>query len=252
MWKKDDFTASTIIWSADVTKEEIEDVINTRALPEGTYIKLDRLFFERNSKDFIFFCENKGYPVFCDAKIVEIPSKAIEIAKTYLEFKPSMLNIMAGACNNACWVSDHDDQLDCLKQFANLCNNVGTRSCVVTVLTSKTPKLTDQEFGVTPIEQVIKYVRMANHAGITDIVCSPAEVPEILNYYNNFWLNTPEIRLPDSEGDDQSRIMTPKKALEAGANRLVIGRPLTGKPEEGNITERIKRNYDKILENIYS
>ena len=252
MWDKTKFTPGTIIWSADVSKEEIESVIKNKALPEGTVIKLDRLFFENNSKDFIHFCENAGYPVFCDAKIIEIPVKAIAIAKTYLGYKPHMLNIMADACSNARWVNDEPTNLDCLRQFADLCHEAGTRSCVVTVLTSKSPRLVDQEFGVDPLAQVIKYTRMAHHAGITDIVCSPNEVSEIRKYYDDFWLDTPGVRLPDSEKDDQARVMTPKKALEAGATRLVIGRPLTGKAEDGPIVERIKRNYDKILENINS
>ena len=250
MWKNGEFTTDTIIWSADVAKEEIEAVIKAEALPRGTVIKLDRLFFEKNDKSFIHFCEDNGYPVFVDAKIIEIPIKVIEIAKVYLEYKPFMLNVMAGACSNACWVSDDETKLDCLKQFANLCHEAGTRSCVVTVLTSKSPRLVEQEFDAGPLDQVIKYARMAHHAGITDVVCSPNEVGEILKYYDEFWLNTPGVRLPDSEKDDQARIMTPKKALEAGANRLVIGRPLTGKAEDGPIVERIKRNYHRILENI--
>ena len=251
MWNKGEFTSSTIIWSADVPKEDIEAVIKAEALPRGTVIKLDRLFFERNDKSFIHFCENEGYPVFVDAKIIEIPIKVIEIAKVYLEYKPFMLNVMAGACSNARWTNDEEKNLDCLKQFANLCHAAGTRSCAVTVLTSKSTQLVDQEFGVKPLAQVIKYARFAHHAGITDLVCSPNEVAEIMKFYDDeFWLNTPGVRLPDSEKDDQARIMTPKKALEAGANRLVIGRPLTGKPEDGPIVERIRKNYHRILENI--
>ena len=252
MVERENFSPGTIIWSADVSKEDIKAVIKAEALPKGTIIKLDRLFFEKNSKDFIHYCENAGYPVFCDAKIIEIPSKAIAIAETYLEYEPYMLNIMADACSNACWVNASEENLDCLKQFADHCHLVGTRSCLVTVLTSKSPRLVDQEFGVDPLAQVIKYARMAHHAGITDIVCSPAEASEIMRYYDEFWLNTPGIRLPDAERDDQMRIMTPKKALEAGAKRLVIGRPLTGDPDDGKIVDRVKRNYELILENIFS
>lgn len=247
--KNGQFTPDTIIWSADVKKDEIAAVINAHALPEGTIIKLDRLFFETANKSFIHFCENAGYPVFCDAKIIEIPVKALGIAETYLSYKPYMLNIMAGACNNACWVADEEKNLDCLKRFADLCHQAGTRSCVVTVLTSKLPKLVDQEFGTDPLAQVIKYVRMAHHAGITDIVCSPAEVAEIRKFYGDeFYLNTPGVRLPDSSNDDQARVATPRAALEAGANRLVIGRDLTR--GEGSIIERVERNYARILANI--
>lgn len=240
-----------IIWSADVPKKtDIEAVIKHRALPKGTIIKLDRLFFEKNDKDFINWCQTEGYPVFCDAKIIEIPDKAIAIAKTYLIWKPFMLNIMADACSTGNMVADDEKQLDALKRFADACKVTGTRSCVVTVLTSKSSGICDFEFGMTPINQVLKYVALARSAGITDIVCSPKEAQAIREKpeFNEMIINTPGVRLPDSTRDDQQRIMTPFDAIQAGANRLVIGRDMTR--GEGNIVECVKRNYSKIVHNI--
>ena len=255
MWERSEFSPETIIWSADVPKAEIEAVIKAEALPKGTVIKLDRLFFETESKDFINFCEGNGYPVFCDAKIIEIPVKALKIAETYLAHKPFMLNIMAGACSTGIMDGDEEEsQIDALRRFADLCNEANTRSCVVTVLTSKSKDIINYEFSATAETQVLKYAFLAKRAGITDIVCSPEETIAIRrsNQFNSMWLNTPGVRLPDSAKDDQQRVKTPKDALIAGANRLVIGRPLTGNPKDGNIVERIKRNYDCILENIHS
>lgn len=254
MWERSEFTPDTIIWSADVSMEDIEKVVKAKALPEGTVIKLDRAFFEENPKQFIGFCEEHGYPVFCDAKIVEIPVKVLAIAKSYLKYKPFMLNVMAGACSTGQMDSDTESQIDALKRFADLCDEAGTRSCVVTVLTSKTESIVDYEFRETPVSQVLKYVYLAKRAGMTDVVCSPEEVSAIRrnDQFNALWLNTPGVRLPDAGRDDQQRIMSPKNALLSGANRLVIGRPLTGRPEDGDIVERIKRNYNRILENINS
>lgn len=245
-----EFTPDNIIWSADVPRSDIEAVIKAEALPRGTIIKLDRLFFETESKDFIRFCEDNGYPVFCDAKIIEIPVKSLKIAETYLKYKPFMLNIMAGACSTGRWISEDKDQTDALARFAEACHEVKTRSCVVTVLTSKTDSLCTFEFGRNALDQVIKYVEFAHSAGITDIVCSPKEASIIRGYskFNDMWINTPGVRLPDSSKDDQARVTTPFQALKHGANRLVIGRDLTRGDDD--IVERVKRNYAKILDNI--
>jgi orotidine-5'-phosphate decarboxylase len=241
----------TIIWSADVPKEDIKAVIKAKALPKGTVIKLDRLFFENEKKSFIDYCENAGYNVFCDAKIVEIPVKTLAIADTYLEHSPFMLNVMAGIVSNGHFLFEEDkNSVDALKRFADACHQAATRSCVVTVLTSKTESICNHEFGMSPIRQVLKYVELAYEAGITDIVCSPKEAAAIrkIKKFDTLTINTPGVRLPGSSKDDQARIMTPYDALSSGADRLVIGRDLTR--GEGDITERVKRNYEKILENI--
>lgn len=246
------FTPDKIIWSADVELEDIITVVNSKALPNGTIIKLDRAFFEKESKSIISFCQNNGYPVFCDAKIVELPGKVLKITECYLKYKPFMLNIMADACSTGRWSSGEDEnEVDALKRFADMCKAEGTRSCVVTVLTSKTKQLCLSEFGRDAIEQAIKYTEFAYNAGFTDIICSPQEASIIRGHgkYDNMMINTPGIRLPDSSKDDQARIATPHRALKRGvSDRLVIGRDLIR--GEGSIVDRIKRNYEKILDNI--
>lgn len=238
-----------IIWSADVSFAELREVIDHKALPEGTVIKLDRLFFEENDKSVIQYCQENGYPVFADAKIIEIPDKVVAIAKSYLRYKPWMLNVMAGACSSG--ILEHGNpKSDALVRFAQLCAEYGTKSCAVTVLTSKTEGVCIQEFNATPIEQVLNYVQLLKSCGFTDIVCSPLETAEIRKNsdFDVLDINTPGVRLPESGTHDQARIMTPAEALANGANRLVIGRNLTD--GEGEIVERIKRNYARIVENI--
>lgn len=250
---------NNIIWSADVPSwSDILDVMKAKALPPGTIIKLDRRFFETvelaNSKAAIDICGDYGYPVFCDVKIIEIPSKCLEIAEAYLEHYPFMVNFMAAACSTGCFDPKEDENSkDALLRFAKLCEEYDAESCVVTVLTSKTPKICKYEYGAnSPVDQVMKYVDLACQAGITNIVCSPLEAAAIREHheYDHMMINTPGVRLPDSAKDDQARVWTPHAALTAGADRLVIGRPLTGTDEQGPLAERIQRNYDAILKNI--
>ena len=250
-----DFGPDRIIWSADVKAKELEEVIKSKALPEGTIIKLDRLFFEKYEKSYIDLCQDNGYPVFVDAKIVEIPSKVLEIAKIYLDYRPWMLNVMAGAASTGVTnrsFTRREEEIDCLMRFAELCDMYGTRSCAVTVLTTKTPDLCVQEFRRGPEGQVKTYVKMLDFAGMTDIVCSPNEIKLIRKKMGitDLDINTPGVRLPESATDDQARIATPHKAFSDGATRIIVGRPLTGTDEQGPLVERIGINYNRIIENI--
>ena len=250
---EEDFKPEMIIWSADVPKDDIVRVIKAKALPEGTVIKLDRLFFENESKDFIDFCQSEGYPVFCDAKIIEIPDKVIKIAETYLVHRPFMLNVMAGICSTCDYGASKDSkQRDALRRFSDACAEVGTLSCAVTVLTSKNSDACAAEFSTfSPVTQVLKYVQMLFGAEVRNVVCSPKEAIHIRERYGNYLtINTPGVRLPGSSKDDQQRVTTPHDALENGANRLVIGRDLIR--GDGDLVDRVKQNYEKILENIFA
>lgn len=244
------FAPDMIIWSADVSKVAIKKVIEARALPEGTVIKLDRLFFENHSKYLIRFCQENGYPVFCDAKIIEVPSKCLAIADTYLTYRPFMLNIMAGACSTGQVAVADVEQADALKRFADACLKAGTRSCAVTVLTSKTDELTLREFSMNATAQVVNYVDLAWRAGMTDIVCSPAEAATIRECGYQICLNTPGVRPAGDAKNDQQRVTTPGQAIKNGANRVIIGRPMTA--GDGDAVERVARNYERIRNEILS
>jgi len=249
-----------IIWSADVTLNELTEVVMHEALPKGTVIKLDRLFFIKYGLKPIQLCQKKGYPVFADTKIVEIPDKVMEITKEYLRFKPWMLNAMAGICSSGELPKatdenfENDKKIDALARFAKLCKDAGTKSCAVTVLTSKTDDMVLNEYDASAKDQVLTYVRLMKECRLTDIVCSPKEAEFIRQdtTFDSMSINTPGIRMPDSSADDQARILTPAKALATCSNRLVIGRDLTGRDTSIPIVERVSKNYQRIIEHIES
>lgn len=233
-----------IIWSADgISLEELIKIIEGDFPRNYVAVKLDRLFLTKYGLSAISEVQKRGIPVFADAKIVEIPSKVNEVVKLHLEHQPWMLNVMAGVCNNGI-TPQHPGNLDAdeLYQFANLCKDAGTKSCVVTVLTSKTDDLAKQEFGKSTLGAVAYYARLAIDCDITDIVCSPIEARSVKTL-NGLDINTPGVRLPESDNDDQARVMTPAKALDNGATRLVIGRDLSRNGE-------FMDNFSKIMANI--
>jgi len=99
----------------------------------------------------------------------------------------------------------------------------------VTVLTSMVQEdLAELGMIVTPAELVLRLATLARDSGMDGVVCSAQEAAMLRKHFGNeFCLVTPGIRPADASADDQSRIMTPLAALEAGASYLVIGRPIT-------------------------
>ena len=80
--------------------------------------------------------------------------------------------------------------------------------------------------------QVERLARLASEAGLRGLVCSALEVAGLRQLLSpKVQLVTPGIRLPDSEADDQKRTLTPREAVNAGANWLVIGRPIYAAPD---------------------
>lgn len=99
----------------------------------------------------------------------------------------------------------------------------------VTVLTSITVSDCRSIFGTQPRGQVLKLADMLNVYGATALVCSPLEL-EVLEDTPLLKI-TPGIRSSDDPPDDQKRTMSAADAVKAGADRIVVGRPITAKPD---------------------
>lgn len=98
----------------------------------------------------------------------------------------------------------------------------------VTVLTSlNRSDLEEQGISLTPADLVLRRARMARDAGFDGVIASGQEAAAVrADLGLSFLIVTPGIRLPGADSDDQSRVTTPEAALRAGANYLVVGRPI--------------------------
>ena len=100
---------------------------------------------------------------------------------------------------------------------------------------------TNEIFQRTASAQVNAMLDLAESAGIDGVVCSPHEL-ELVSKRKSLLSITPGIRLYDSN-DDQKRVMTPKEAINHGADYLVIGRPITASE---NITKALIEIHSSI------
>jgi orotidine-5'-phosphate decarboxylase len=111
----------------------------------------------------------------------------------------------------------------------------------ITVLTSFDTKALF-EIGIElPVEEHVQRLALfAQECGMDGVVCSPREIELLRQCVNrNFKIVTPGIRMPDQSLNDQQRIATPHDAIAAGADYIVIGRPITGDPDPRAALQRV-------------
>jgi orotidine-5'-phosphate decarboxylase len=113
----------------------------------------------------------------------------------------------------------------------------------VTVLTS----LNDTalaEVGITRSmeQQVVAMAKLAEESGIAGVVCSPHEIHLVRQAVGpNFKIVTPGIRMPGQSANDQQRLATPREALAAGADYIVVGRAVTAAPDPRGALDALVR-----------
>jgi orotidine-5'-phosphate decarboxylase len=114
------------------------------------------------------------------------------------------------------------------------------RLLAVTVLTSMdVAQLAATGIPRTPKEQALRLAKMAHAAGIQGLVCSPEEASQMRRGLPDSVLVTPGIRPAGAAIGDQKRIATPSAALKAGADHLVVGRPITQAEDPAGAAEAI-------------
>ena len=117
----------------------------------------------------------------------------------------------------------------------------------VSVLTSISAEVLRGELGVErPVEaQVVALARLAQDAGCDGLVASPLEVKAIRAACGpEFTLVIPGVRPAGSDVGDQKRVMTPREAVDAGADYLVVGRPITGAADPAAAARAINSEVD--------
>ncbi len=162
-------------------------------------------------------------------------SKAFDIKNTISAFSKSLTNL--GISYATVHILNSEETLkEAVKQAGNV------KLIGVSVLTSfSDDDLKKLGFSNNVKKQVEILIRVASSAGLYGVVCSPKEVKMVKKIAPNLICFVPGIRLI-SEKHDQKRTMTPKEAIDRGADYLILGRPLTsGNPRE---------NMRKIIQSL--
>ncbi|MFZ3020043.1 MAG: orotidine-5'-phosphate decarboxylase [Minisyncoccia bacterium] len=118
----------------------------------------------------------------------------------------------------------------------------GAKIYAVTVLTSHDQRYVSNMFECTIDHLVLKLAAMASDSGVQGIVCSPKELLLIKEYrrFEHLDLVTPGVRSVGADVGDQKRVDTPRAAISAGANYIVVGRQITEAPDPVAALEAIE------------
>jgi orotidine-5'-phosphate decarboxylase len=124
-----------------------------------------------------------------------------------------------------------------------------TKVLAVTALTSLSAEdLAEVGFQGSPEEVVVRLARLAKSAGADGVIASPREISAIREACGpDFLIVTPGIRPAAGTGDDQARTATPASAIRAGADYLVIGRPITGATDPAAAADAIAAEMELVL-----
>ncbi len=196
--------------------------------PHVGWLKLGLEAFTAFGPELVREVAGLGPRVFFDIKLHDIPNTVRRAAANCAATGAAMFNVHA---------SGGRAMLDAARAGAA----EGSPSnppmvLAVTVLTSLDREaLAELGLGRTPDELVLRWALLAREAGLDGVVASAHEAPAVRRECGpDFLIVTPGIRPNWSSRGDQRRVMTPADAVKAGADILVVGRPITGAeaPEE--------------------
>jgi orotidine-5'-phosphate decarboxylase len=182
-------------------------------------LKVGKELFTVAGPQFVEQLQKRGFDVFLDLKFHDIPNTTAQACKAAASLGVWMVNVHA--------LGGRRMMETAREALANVPDR--PKLIAVTVLTSMAQEDL-HGIGITesPAEMVLRLAGLAKDSGLDGVVCSAQEANALRQQCGKeFCLVTPGIRPANAAANDQSRIMTPSAALEAGSSYLVIGRPIT-------------------------
>lgn len=183
-------------------------------------LKVGKELFTAAGPSLVEALQMHGHEVFLDLKFHDIPNTVAGAVRAAAGLGVWMVNVHASGGRR-------------MLEAARAALDGTTRPpllIAVTVLTSlERADLAETGLDVDPAVQVDRLARLTHDCGLDGVVCSAQEAPRLRTACGpGFRLVTPGIRPASDAAGDQRRVMTPAAALAAGADYLVIGRPITG------------------------
>jgi len=232
-----------IICAVDTT-----DVQQAHALAEclqGSVgaLKLGLEFFTANGAAGVKQISNQHFPIFLDLKFHDIPNTVAKAIKATAGIDTFMMTVHTSGGQAMLRAA-----IDASMEVAATTGKERPLIVAVTILTSL-----DQDdlelLGMRDMlnDQVKRMADLAQDSGLDGVVCSPHEITLIREHCgDDFALVVPGIRPEGSDTGDQKRVLTPKEALDRGADYLVIGRPITGAADPKVAADAILKSLKRI------
>ena len=201
--------------------------------PDACKLKVGFELYVSAGPEFVKQLVDLGFDVFLDLKFHDIPNTVASACRAAAKLGIWMMNVHASGGEKMLLAARY--ALDELDSPAKL--------IAVTVLTSMDQnQLQGIGLDQTPQEQVRRLAMLSEKCGLDGVVCSAQEAEMLRNTLGrDFLLVTPGIRPTGADIGDQSRVMTPEKAVEVGVNYMVVGRPITQSDDPQQVIDTINQ-----------
>ena len=197
--------------------------------PNLCMVKVGSISFNSLGKESIINAADKGFDIFLDLKLHDIPNTVRKSIEGLADLPIKMMTVHTSG------------GIRMLQEAIKATKDTSINIFGVTALTSLSDEDTNNIYRRNTKDQVIAMIELAKKSNLHGVVCSPLELSIVKNNSNLLTI-TPGIRINDLE-DDQRRTMTPKEAIKNGSDFLVIGRPITASSDVKNSLQEI---YDSI------
>ena len=183
----------------------------------------------------LFISKIKNKIIFIDLKLHDIPNTVENWIRAIEKLGPILTTI-------------HISGGDEMQRFSVFNKKRKVKILGVSILTSLNSIQTKKYYNEANIEKLVKnFVKFAQKNKLDGIVCSPLEIKMVRKIVGKrLLIVTPGIRLKDyiKKNDDQKRFVTPKEAINYGADLLVIGRPITDSKDPLKIIKQINKSIN--------
>jgi orotidine-5'-phosphate decarboxylase len=196
------------------------------------YLKIGMEFYYAHGAAGYVAVAAEGLPIFLDLKLHDIPNTVEQGLRSLMRFAhpPAIINV-------------HAQGGLAMMQAARRAVPASTKLIAVTVLTSLSADdciATGHDPDLSTADIAVVLAQLAHEAGLDGVVCSPHDLELIRGVLpREFMTVVPGIRPAGADVQDQKRVATPKSAVDAGADVLVIGRAITGAADPVAATQAI-------------
>ncbi len=197
--------------------------------PSVEWYKVGKQLFTHYGPEAVHELKARGKRVFLDMKFHDIPNTVAQAIRSSALIGADLINVHASGGPAM------------LSAAAEAMREAGKTVIAVTVLTSMDQsQLEALGITATPAEQVVRLAGLTQSAGLPGVVCSALELPMLREKFGpDFLTVVPGIRPAGADAGDQKRIMTPAQAAQAGADFIVVGRPILAAPEPSEAAQKI-------------
>lgn len=225
-----------IIIALDVPNVEMALSLAEQLAPTVGAFKIGSELFTSAGPDLVREIRATGASVFLDLKFHDIPNTVAKAVAAAVRLDVQMLTVHTSGGTEMMRAAEKSAQ-----DTARELDHSAPLVLGVTVLTSlNSNDLSEVGVKKNVGQQVERLATLAVASGLRGLVCSPLEIADLRQLLpREFQLVAPGIRTTVNQPDDQKRTLSPKEAIAAGANWLVIGRPICGAENPRDAAEKI-------------